>query len=71
MNNKLNREELVDLVAKIIDCEGSEDEINEMMELVKKNVYDPNVSDLIFWNEDNLTAEQIVDRALNYKPILL
>lgn len=71
MNNKLSREELVDLVNKIIDCEGAEGEIDEMIELVKKNVYDPNVSDLIFWNEENLTSEQIVDRALNYKPILL
>lgn len=36
MNNKLSREELVDLVNKIIDCEGAEGEIDEMIELVKK-----------------------------------
>lgn len=29
------------------------------------------VINLIFWNDEDLTSEQIVDRALSYKPILL
>ena len=42
-----------------------------MMEVVEKNVPDSNVSDLIFWNDDNLTPEQIIDKAFEYKPIQL
>lgn len=35
--------------------------------IIQFNLY----SDLIFWNEDELTPEQIVEQALSYKPILL
>ena len=39
------------------------------MDILKQNVPDPDVSDLIYWND--LTPEEIVDRALRYKPIQL
>lgn len=71
MADKLSREELIKLVEKMCNGEGSDDEISEWIELVEKSVPDPNVSDLIFWNDEGLTPEQIVDRALNYKPIKL
>lgn len=71
MSKKLTREELIDLVNKIIECEGSEEEIDEMIEVVKRNVPYPDISDLIYWSEDELTPEQIIDKALNYKPIQL
>ncbi|WP_044973122.1 bacteriocin immunity protein [Ruminococcus sp. HUN007] len=71
MSDKLSREELIKLVSDIIECNGTEKEIDEMMEVVEKNVPDPNVSDLIFWNDDNLTPEQIIDKAFEYKPIQL
>lgn len=71
MSKRLTREELIDLVNKIIECEGSEEEIDEMIEVVKRNVPYPDISDLIYWSEDELTPEQIIDKALNYKPIQL
>ncbi len=71
MSDKLSREELIKLVSDIIECNGTEKEIDEMMEVVEKNVPDPNVSDLIFWNDDNLTPEQIIDKAFEYKLIQL
>lgn len=71
MLKKLTREELIVLVNKIIECEGTEDEIDEMLEVVKNNVPHPEVSDLIYWNEEELTPEQIVDKALAYSPIQL
>lgn len=71
MLKKLTREELTNLVNKIVECEGSEEEIDEMIEIVKRNVPHPEISDLIYWNEEELTPEQIVDKALNYKPIEL
>lgn len=71
MSKRLTREELINLVNKIIECEGSEEEIDEMIEVVKRNVPYPDISDLIYWSEDELTPEQIIDKALNYKPIQL
>ncbi|MDU2897166.1 MAG: bacteriocin immunity protein [Clostridium sp.] len=71
MSERLTREELINLVIKIIECEGSEEEIDEMIEVVKRNVPYPDISDLIYWSEDELTPEQIIDKALNYKPIQL
>ena len=71
MLKKLTREELISLVSKIVECEGTEEQIDEMIEIVKNNVPHPEVSDLIYWNEEDLTPEQIVDIALAYKPIQL
>lgn len=51
-------------------CDGTEEEIDEMIKLLEKNVPDPGVSDLIFWGEER-TPQEIVEIALSYKPILL
>ena len=66
---KVNREELIQLVNKIINCEGTEKEIDDMIDLLEKNVVCPYVSDLIY--HDEKTPEEIVDTALAYKPIYL
>ena len=60
MLKKLTREELINLVNRIVECEGSEEEIDEMIEVVKRNVPHPEISDLIYWNDEELTPEQIV-----------
>lgn len=66
----LTREELISLIHKIKECNGTEKEIDDMILLLEKNVPHPEVSDLIFWGEEK-TAEQIVDIALQYNSILL
>ena len=71
MENKLSRLELIELVEKIMKSNGTEEEIDNMIEVLERNVPHPEVSDLIFWNEEGLTPEQIVDIALAYKPIQL
>ncbi|KJB86256.1 hypothetical protein AZ66_19870 [Paenibacillus sp. E194] len=70
-NKKLSRDELIILVRKIMKCEGSEQEIDEMMNLLESNVPDPQVSDLIFWSDIEYSPEEIVDKAMSYKPIIL
>ena len=69
MQPRLTREQLVDLVRRIQHAEGSEEERNDMLNTLIDNVPDPNVSDLIYY--EDLTPEEVVDRALRYKPILL
>ncbi|MED4172382.1 hypothetical protein P4631_07955 [Halalkalibacterium halodurans] len=66
-----SRGELIQLVEKIMNAEGTVEEIDRYMNVLEKNVPDPNVSDLIFWNDEELSAGEIVVRALNYKPNLL
>lgn len=73
MREKLSKAELIQLVEKIISGQGTEQEIYKWLKLVELNVPDQGVSDIIYWpstrgQPDNLTAEQIVDIALSYKP---
>jgi len=67
----MTRAELVALVERIIAAQGTESEIDELITLLEKNVPHPRVSDLIFYPERPMTAEQIVDTALAYRPISL
>ncbi|MCU0718172.1 MAG: bacteriocin immunity protein [Pirellula sp.] len=62
------KEELIQLVARIQNAEGTEEEINSMIEQLQINVSYPEVSDLIFYPEKEMTAEQIIEVALAYAP---
>ena len=69
---KKSKEELIELVRKIMECEGTEEEIDNWLSEVKGNVNHPAVSDLIFYPEnDDVTPEEIVEEALSYKPLSL
>ncbi|MEM7105928.1 MAG: hypothetical protein AAF502_22525 [Bacteroidota bacterium] len=68
----MHRQDLVTLVKRIQSAEGSELEIDKMIEEFESNVPDPNATDDIFGKEyENLTAEEIVDKAMVYKSIKL
>lgn len=72
----VTREELVEVVRRITGGGAAEHEITFWLELLKANVPDPNVSDLIFWpnlyfqdeSVRELTPEQVVEVALAYRP---
>lgn len=66
---ELNREELVTLVQKLMDTEGEEWELAIWLDMVISSVIDPKISDYIFWNDEELTAREIIDKALAYKPL--
>ncbi len=66
----LTREEIVELVTKITDVDHyTEEQIDQFLEELQNGVLDPNISDYIFW--DDLTPEEIADKALAYRPICL
>lgn len=78
----MTREELIELGKKIVNCEGTEEEIDAMYELFSNNVPHPNGANLFYYPENynarkfNLadykpTIEEVVDKALSYKPFLL
>lgn len=71
MNGKLNKEQLIKLVEEIVNPNIKEEEINEKINLFEKNVPHPAPTDLIFWNEVELSPQEIVERSLNYRHINL
>jgi hypothetical protein len=69
LQEKLTKEQLVDLVRKIMNLEFTEEQLGEMIDLLSRNTY-PGVSDLIYYSKEQLTPGQIVDQALAYKPLI-
>jgi hypothetical protein len=70
MLNSLSRKELINLVQKIMNCEGTEQEIDKWLEIAQDSVPHPNLSDLIFYPDRERTPEEIIEIALAYKPSL-
>lgn len=68
----MERNELIELVKRIISVVDTEEKIHELIDILEDNVLDPKVIDYIYGKEyQDLTPEQIVDKALSYKSFLL
>jgi len=78
----MTREELIELGKKIVNCEGTEDEISIMIELFGQNVPHPKGASLFYYPENynaklddiskySPSIEEVVDKALNYRPLQL
>lgn len=66
----LSRAEIIDLINEILDVEHhTESETIQLVQTLESGVTDPRISDYIFYDE--LTPEEIADKALSYKPICL
>lgn len=68
---KLNREEIIELINSIKNPkdEWSEDMVDKLIFKLKENIIYPDPINLIFYTE--LSSEEIADKILNYKPIIL
>ncbi|MGQ5636472.1 MULTISPECIES: bacteriocin immunity protein [unclassified Streptomyces] len=66
-----SREELIRIVQQLIDARLPEEEEDALLEELKASVIHPRVSDLIYYSNPPLTAEEVVDQALAYRPIEL
>lgn len=64
-----NKQELTELVQRVIDCEDDEDTIDQLIEILDEHLPYPSICDLIYWppNEEELSADAIIDIALSYK----
>ena len=67
----LSREEIIEKINQILDADKRypEKESDDLLDELKNGVIDPNISDYIYYDE--LTPEQIADKALSYKTIYL
>ncbi|MDR9743764.1 MULTISPECIES: bacteriocin immunity protein [Paenibacillus] len=68
MSNHLH---LVELVRKLMNAEGTENELDEMLNELQQQMPYAEISNLIFWDNRDLTPEQIVEEALSARPIIL
>lgn len=64
-----DKQELIKMVQRVIDCEKDEDTIDELLEILDDNLPHPSIWDLIYWppNEEELSAEEIIDIAISYQ----
>ena len=65
----LDRKELIDLIEKLKNFSGTEREEEKLLEKLESLVLNPEISDYIYWTDMN--SEEIADRVLNYKSIIL
>lgn len=65
----LDRQQIIDLIQKLRIENLSEEEEDAVLEKLEQGVLDPEISDYIYWSK--LSAEQIADKVLSYKPINL
>lgn len=63
--------ELVELMKRVLDFERYGHNQEFYLELLEANILMPGISDLIFYSQEELTPEVIIERALEYKPIIL
>jgi len=59
------------MVQLLIDADLPEEEEDQIIDELKSCVLHPRVTDLIYYNTPKLTAEEVVERALAYRPIEL
>ncbi|CAH3520616.1 MULTISPECIES: bacteriocin immunity protein [Enterobacter] len=65
----MQRQELIELIKKIQRSEGTEEEADNDIDLLCRSVEDPQAANYIYYEE--LSAEEIADKIINYKPIQL
>ena len=71
MNSKKSREELIQMVQRLIDANLPEEEEDRLVDELKASVLHPRITDLIYYSTPKLTAEEVVEKALSYRPIEL
>lgn len=67
----MTRDELIALAERIMVGEGPESEHDELVDELTENLPQPRVIGLIHHSDPPLTAEQVVDQTLAYRPIEL
>ncbi|WP_242220622.1 bacteriocin immunity protein [Bacillus cereus group sp. BfR-BA-01380] len=63
----MTKKELIELVEQICNSKLPDELGSKYIDILEANVPHPAPSDLIFWDFRDLTPEEIVEIALNYK----
>ncbi len=72
MNSKFSKEELIAIVERIMRSDGTDDELDGLLEIFVASVPHPSASDLIFYPaKEGQSSTEIVEAAISYLPIQL
>ncbi|MYV63707.1 e9imm peptide [Streptomyces sp. SID4931] len=74
-DGRMSRDEALALVRRLLDDTGDtgEGEADEILDALERGLGCPHISDYVYWPlpGSDPTPEEIVDRALAYRPIAL
>jgi len=68
MMRKLTRDEMIERVQRIMDVDGTDKELESLANEIDACIPHLDIIDLIYDGDQSMTAEEIVDKALAYKP---
>ena len=68
---RLTRDEVITLVDRLQRGEGDDEQTGEWIDQLNASVPHRAISDLIFYSDEELSPEEIMDKALAYRPIEL
>ncbi len=63
--------EYLEIITRLLEGQASEAEVNYWLRLLDINIPCPLIFDLIFWSDNEPTAEQILAKARQWRPIIL
>ncbi|MED4532565.1 hypothetical protein ABET51_09185 [Metabacillus fastidiosus] len=63
--DNLSKKDLTDMVTKILEASGKEYEIENLLLIVENAVKNPDIPDYIYYSDEDLTAEQIIEKAVS------
>jgi hypothetical protein len=67
----LTKLQLIDIVRRLMESDGTEEELDHLQSKLTQAVPHPAVSDLVFYPPVPMSAEEIVEVALAYKAVAL
>jgi hypothetical protein len=66
-----SRERALQLVAEVRDPRLTDSQADHLLTELEEILGCPHITDLVFWHEPDLRAEEVVDKALRYRPFAL
>jgi hypothetical protein len=67
----ISDDEYVEIIRRLCRCEASEAETTFWIQLLRVNLENPEISDLIYWPKREMTPAEILREARSYKPIVI
>lgn len=67
VKSQMSKDDLIEIVERLCDPKLPDELGSKYIDILEANVSHPAPSDLIFWNDIELTPEEVVEIALNYK----
>ncbi|MEU9709166.1 MULTISPECIES: e9imm peptide [unclassified Streptomyces] len=69
----MSRDEALSLVRRLLNESGETGEADEILDALERGLACPHIGDYVYWPlpDSDPTPEEIVDRALAYRPIAL